>query len=30
VYEFGDNWEHDILVEKVLPIDCTLYRGMYG
>jgi hypothetical protein len=21
VYDFGDNWEHDILVEKVLPVD---------
>jgi hypothetical protein len=21
VYDFGDNWEHTILVEKILPID---------
>ncbi|MFH0960205.1 MAG: plasmid pRiA4b ORF-3 family protein [Pseudomonadota bacterium] len=21
VYDFGDNWEHDILIEKILPID---------
>jgi hypothetical protein len=21
VYDFGDNWEHEILVEKILPID---------
>jgi hypothetical protein len=21
VYDFGDNWEHVILVEKILPID---------
>ncbi len=21
VYDFGDNWEHQILIEKILPID---------
>jgi hypothetical protein len=21
VYDLGDNWEHDILVEKLLPLD---------
>jgi hypothetical protein len=21
IYDFGDNWEHQILVEKILPID---------
>lgn len=21
VYDFGDNWEHDILVEKILPLE---------
>ncbi|MEI8182962.1 MAG: plasmid pRiA4b ORF-3 family protein [Desulfomonile sp.] len=21
VYDFGDNWEHEILLEKILPID---------
>lgn len=21
VYDFGDNWQHEILVEKILPID---------
>lgn len=21
VYDFGDNWEHDIILEKILPID---------
>jgi len=20
-YDFGDNWEHDIILEKILPID---------
>jgi hypothetical protein len=23
LYDFGDSWEHEILVEKVLPIDST-------
>ena len=23
-YDFGDGWEHDVLVEKVLPPDATL------
>ena len=21
IYDFGDNWEHDITVEKILPIE---------
>lgn len=24
-YDFGDNWEHEILIEKILPVD----RGMH-
>ena len=23
-YDFGDNWQHEILVEKVLPMDATV------
>ena len=23
VYDFGDNWEHQITVEKILPLDAT-------
>jgi hypothetical protein len=34
LYDFGDNWDHDILVEKILPLDhakayplCVTGRG---
>lgn len=26
-YDFGDNWEHVILVEKYLPVSGTLCSG---
>src|SRR5690606_3792295 len=23
LYDFGDNWDHDIVIEKILPLDET-------